>query len=231
MLIDAKSDTIQEIPETDPGRAIYVDFEGTKLDPPSLLGVFYSDTECSEDRFVQYVIEPGLSPAGDAKPQCVNRSLEATLQEIVDLSRSEERMIVAWSSREALAVDRYSSNSRLNEYFINHLIDAKAIAKRWKQRFFPRVRFPYITGQGRHRLAAYMKLTGYPVSSSHGPGNTGQRIRYVRQQLLKRGGDYQALTSVAKAKWTNLLAHNRHDCSGMRHVFQRASEEMRSLKK
>ena len=189
MLIDAKSDTTQEIPEIDSGRAIYVDFEGTKLDPPSLLGVFYFDEEYREDRFVQYVIEPGLSPGGDAKPQCVNQSLETTLQEIVDLSRSEEREIVAWSSREALAVERYSRNSRLNEYFIDHLIDAKAIAKRWKRRFYPGVRFPYITGQGHHRLAEYMKLTGYSVSSSHGPGNTGQRIRYVRQQLFKHGGD------------------------------------------
>ena len=65
-----------------------------------------------------------------------------------------------------------------------------------------------------------MKLMGYPVPSSHGPENTGQGIRYVRQQLFKRGGDYQAWTSVAKAKWTNLLAHNRHDCSGLRHVFK-----------
>lgn len=36
--------------------------------------------------------------------------------------------------------------------------------------------------------------------------------------LAKRGGDYSALTAVAKAK---ALLHNRHDCIGLREVVMR----------
>ena len=85
-----------------------------------------------------------------------------------------------------------------------------------EEEVFPDVVFPYITGQGRHRLSEYMKLIGYPVPPDHGPGNTGQRIRYLRQQLLSEHGEYSALTRVAKGKWTNRLKHNWHDRGGFR---------------
>ena len=229
MLNKSKSNPIKDIPDLDPGRAIYVDFEGTKLDPPSLLGVFYVDTKHHEDRFVQYVIEPLLRPAGEAKSQCVNQSLEATLEDIVALSRSEEREIVAWSSREELAVEQHSAAEGLNKYFSEHLVDGKVITKQWKKNFFPNVQFSYVVGYGRHRLAEYMKLIGYSVPSIHGPWNTGQRIRHIRHQLIKRRGDYDALTPVTKAKWTNMLEHNRHDCVGLSELFIRMVSDLREL--
>ena len=41
-------------------RAIYIDFEGTAVDPPSLLGVAWFDDD--KARFVQYVVEEDLTP-------------------------------------------------------------------------------------------------------------------------------------------------------------------------
>lgn len=38
-------------------RPVYIDFEGTATDPPSLLGVL------AGEEFTQYVIEPALWPA------------------------------------------------------------------------------------------------------------------------------------------------------------------------
>jgi len=136
---------------------------------------------------------------------------------------------VAWRSHEALAVEQHSADEGLNSYFLEHLVDAKVVAKQWKKQFFPHVQFPYITGQGRHRLAEYIKLMGYPVPSTHGPGNTGQRIGYVKNQLIKRCGDYRGLTSVAKAKWTNMLEHNRHDCVGLSELFIRMVSDLNRL--
>jgi hypothetical protein len=81
------------------------------------------------------------------------------------------------------------------------------------------VDFPYVTGQGRHRLAEYMKLVGYHVLAYRGLGNTSQRIRYVRRQMVSRCGYFSSITATAKAKWSNLLKHNFHDCSGLRAVF------------
>ena len=134
------------------------------------------------------------------------------------------------AAQEALAVEQHSAAEGLNAYFSEPLVDAKVISKLWKKKFFPDVQFPYVTGQGRHRLAEYMKLIGYSVPSIHGPRNTGQRIRHVRHQLIKRRGDYDALTSVTKAKWTNVLEHNRHDCVGLREVLTRAVFDLRACR-
>ena len=40
---------------------MYIDFEGTAVDPPTLLGVLV------DDEFTQYVFEPSLAPAARAK--------------------------------------------------------------------------------------------------------------------------------------------------------------------
>ena len=69
--------------------------------------------------------------------------------------------------------------------------------------------------RGRHQLHRYFELVGHPVPKAFGPGNF-QRIRYVRDMLNRRAGEYGALTAVAKAKWTKALEHNRHDCVGLR---------------
>ncbi len=45
------------------------------------------------------------------------------------------------------------------------------------------------------------------------PLDTGDRIRYVRAQLARRGGDFSALTPTAKGKWTRT---RRHNCDGLR---------------
>jgi len=130
-------------------------------------------------------------------------------------------MCVAWSSRELQAIKDHCSSNELKTFFESNIVDAKKLARVWKKLFFPDVVFPYLTGQGRHRLNEYLKLIGYSVPKSHGPGNTGQRIRYIRHQLVRHGSDYRSVTSVTKAKWTKLLAHNFHDCWGLLELFIR----------
>ena len=76
---------------------------------------------------------------------------------------------------------------------------------------------------GRYRLAPIMALAGYEVPAIHGPELTGRRLRYLRSQLEKRAGSYAALTRCTKAKWTNVLKHNLHDCYGMRSVDRAAA--------
>ena len=58
-------------------RAIYIDFEGTAVDPPSLLGVAWFDGD--KVRFVQYVVEEGLWPAAEAKSPDYGGDCQAVL--------------------------------------------------------------------------------------------------------------------------------------------------------
>ena len=46
-------------------------------------------------------------------------------------------------------------------------------------------------------------------------------VKCAGRQIIKRGS-YEAITPVAKAKWTKLLSHNEWDCRGTRHVLLRA---------
>ena len=215
---------IQLLSEQDALRAIYLDFEGTIADPPSLLGVLYLEDDEQDPEFVQYVHERAFESAFPSRPWCRNLSIESALGEIGQLAREENRILVAGSGRENRAIDQYVDSSDVGDLVAGNLVDARILARKWKRRFYPEVVFPYVTGQGRHRLAEYMKLVGYHVPASHGPGNTGQRIRYVRRQLVSRCGDFSSITATGKAKWTNLLKHNFHDCAGLRAVLTRVIE-------
>ena len=62
---------------------------------------------------------------------------------------------------------------------------------------------------------------GYEVDKAFGPGNSAQRIRTVRDQLIKRNGEYLNITAVATGKWTKARKHNYFDCDGLREVMIR----------
>ena len=211
---------------TQANRAIIIDSEGTKADPPSLLGVLYvKDGEVTQT-FDQFVSETALFPAGDSTDVCTNQELKTTLINLSNLARSEDRMLIAWSSREIQATKEAGLPSSDIDFLSENAVDARILARRWKRKFFPDVGFPFITGQGRHRLSGYMKLIGYPVPPAHRPGNTGQRIRYVRQQLRSKHGEYSDLTRVAKGKWTNRLKHNWDDRGRLREILIRITMDL-----
>ena len=106
-----------------------------------------------------------------------------------------------------------------------HIVEnAIPIARPWRRRHHRGVAFETLKRgrPSRNPLAGYLELVGYPVAWVHGPNNTAQRIRHLRDALGKRG-TYAALTTVQKNKWANLLSHNRHDCVGMRAVMERVA--------
>ncbi len=215
----------------DAERAIYIDFEGTAVDPPSLLGAEWLDED--EVYFIQYVMEQALWPAAEAKAGAQGRSCEpaswADLAEVRRLAESEARHVVAWSIHE-----RDELASRLPEpgdrvWFAEHVINAIPLAKRWKRKYHADVLFevnPKPRMRGRHQLHRYFELIGYSVPKAFGPGNSAQRIRHVREMVTKKGGDYSALTPTAKAKWTKALEHNWHDCNGLRELVIRCARDL-----
>ena len=216
MVAKAKPLTVSEAQ-----RAIYIDFEGTAVDPPSLLGIVWHDGD--EANFVQYVVEEELWPAAEAKsPDHGGNCRKATwadLAEIRHRAETEHRRVFAWSTHEADALSEHVPSQPDREWFAANVENAIPHAKAWKKTNHPDVVFkkdPKNPFLGKNRLNRYFSLIDYPVPQAFGPGNTAQRIRKVREMLKKKGGNYSALTGTKKGQWTKVLKHNWHDCDGLR---------------
>jgi hypothetical protein len=217
-------------------RAIYIDFEGRQDGPPSLLGILYATdaTERSGDVFEQHVLERLFWRAAEERYLSTRRNtwpiLATTLgRSVATLSEqleSEDRLLVAWSKHELDVIEADKETQAHLEVIRRRYRDGKEVAKQWKRLAFPDLVFERDRRRGRNRLEQFLELIGYPVSSSHGAGNTGQRIRHLREGLSRCDGDFTRLTRTVKSKWTNLLEHNRHDCVGMRAVVLRAATEL-----
>jgi hypothetical protein len=209
--------------QAEAARAVYVDFEGTAVDAPSLLGMAWADGD--ELRFLQLVFEEELWPAARAKSEERGGSCRpATWTDVSwlrQLSESQDRRVVAWSNHE---LDELSGRAAPEDrdWFAANVVNAIPIAKRWKRQAHPDVVFtvdPKRVGRGRNRLELYLDLAGYDVPAHLRSGNSAQRIRYVRQMLEGKDGQYETLTATAKSKWTKVLEHNRHDCIGLRELM------------
>jgi hypothetical protein len=203
-------------------RAIYIDFEGTKKDPPSLLGWM------CEEQWGFYVTEPAMYPAAHhphEKGKGTGASLEEACRSILVRAQTEKRVLFAWSIHELttiLSLECWSTSERKD--WSSALNNALVVGRTWARR--DRVKIPEIEGHNgrpnKWSLSGFRIATDYPtVHALHEPGFTASRLRYVRHQLEKRNGDFSRLTPVAKGKWTKVLTHNFHDCAGMAHVMRK----------
>ena len=212
-------------------RAIYIDFEGTAVDPPSLLGIVWHDGD--EANFVQYVVEEGLWPAAEAKsPDYGGDCRKATWADLAEIryrAETDHRRVFAWSTHEATALEKYVPDEDDRKWFSANVENAIPYAKAWKKANHPDVVFkkdPKNPILGKNRLNRYFKLIDYLVPQAFGPGNTAQRVRKVREMLKKNGGDYSALTGTKKGQWTKVLKHNWYDCDGLRKLVQRCAADL-----
>ena len=69
-------------------------------------------------------------------------SLEEAVQAVVSIARSEDRLLVAWSSYEESVVNATALDPNVRLSFNDRIRDAKVPAKRWKARFYPEIDFP-----------------------------------------------------------------------------------------
>jgi hypothetical protein len=195
---------------------VYIDFEGTAVEAPSLIGVLV------DDEFTQYVFEPILEPAAKAKAaerggHCRFMSAPEALASLRSRVEREGRLVFAWSNHERDAIAQLVDDPEEQAFWARTVQNAIPFARAWKKRHHGDVVFPKGPRgrSGANALSRYFELIGYEVPRIQGPGNTASRIRYVRAALARRGR-FEALTTVQKNKWTNLLKHNRHDCVGLR---------------
>jgi len=202
-------------------RAVFIDFEGTRDDEPSLLGVYIA----GRDKFYQTVMEPALYKTALYKsPKITWQVNAATPAEALDklrrLIESRKRMrVFSWSKLEQRMINKLLKDSpELREFWKDRVEDAIPYAKAWKRLAHPDVKLSRKKGRGPNTLENFEKLIGFKRHTIHGWGLTGKRVRGVRAALAKRGS-MKKLTRTQKGYWTNLLIHNRDDCRGMTAVM------------
>ena len=202
-----------------PTTEIFIDFEGNQDKPPTFLGVLERGVD--GETFHQYILEElfaGLAPS-ERHPQLRAASLTDVLGDI-DMRHGKNSPVYAWSSREQIAINELLALTELSTQWVDRIIDAKQLAKRWARTTFPDHQFKKTEFRGRHTLDQYLDLIEYNVPTVHGAGKTGDRLRFIRETLIK-GQPFESWSPGKKKHWTNLLAHNRHDCFGMMAIIDR----------
>jgi hypothetical protein len=193
-------------------RALYIDFEGGKDQPPVLLGVLRHAGRGSRPYVQQDVVDPvfaGLVPRYLPLRDCV--------ENVVRRAEHGDRRIVSWSEHDLNVVRTLrAEDPGLVERFEARYANARAFAEYWRNRLHGGSK------PERGRLADYLELIGYPVPDDAEAGHVGDTIRALRPRL-SRG---LPLTAAQQARWDRLVEHNRFDCAGMRAVCLRATREL-----
>ena len=209
----------------DPNRAIYIDFESLKQDPPrpGLLGVL---TEGEGGRFEQLVLDPTLADGARARPHCRATSLPEAVAEIARRAGSEDRAIVGWSLFERTVIQKTDLPKTVKDGFVARYVNARAVASRWKSVVHPNHKLPKDDAfDTRNRLDRFAELTQYP-------GVTGLRgkpaawLRRVTQRMAANDGEYRRLKPTVKSLWHRLLLYNEHDCRALAHIARRVTFEL-----
>jgi hypothetical protein len=163
-----------------------------------------------------------LAPS-EKHPQLLVDSLSNILKDL-DTRHGMNAIVYAWSSHEQTVIDELLSDADLSSQWTDRIIDAKKLAKRWAKVTFPSHQFKKTERRGRHTLDQYLDLIKYKVPTVHGAGKTGKRLRSLRETLIK-GQPFESWPTSKKKYWTNLLAHNKHDCYGMMAIIDRISAD------
>ena len=213
-------------------RGIYIDFEGTMKDSASFLGVLaVNDSGATE--FDQPVFEKDLWPVVRGHKPKKKTGYKPRVADFFDTfvalrerAESESRKVFAYSEHEVNEISERILLKREVQWWQENLLNARPYAKAWKRGHYPDVEFKKAKNKpmgGKYTLDQFFKLIGYEVPAPLGAGNSAQRIRYVRDMLIRHDGNYRKLTSTAKGKWTKACLHNWHDCEGMRELMIRCA--------
>lgn len=158
--------------DAQPTAQIFIDFEGNKDNPPTLLGVL-ERTETGE-KFHQYILEAVFNELvpSDRHPQLRVNTLAAILRDI-DKHHGPNIPIYAWSSHEQEVINQLLADTDLTSQWTDRIIDAKKMAKRWAREEFPDHKFEKTEFRGRHTLDQYLVLIKYTVLLSMGLARPG----------------------------------------------------------
>ena len=197
-------------------RALYIDFEGQKDQPPVLLGCATRTGNAAAPRPWQYISDPAFRPLAESD-ELESLTLPAAIERILHRAEKKDRQIVAWSEHELDVVRDHCPE--FLERFECRYVNARSYAVRWRNKCYRGDKPAEAT------LAAYMALIGHAVPDHAGPGEVGTTIGRIRTSLAK-GQGIAGLTDDQRHRWVRLREHNAHDCVGMRKVCLLAADEI-----
>ena len=197
--------------------ALYIDFEGRKGQPPVLLGRTRKSKVKHANSVIQSITDESLRPLGEAEGLRIE-SLSTAVESILMQAEKRDRLIVAWSNHELNVIERDCPEHL--ERFRSRYVNARTLMVNWRN--------------SRHggskpdsnTLPAWFAYLRYPVPDVAGPGQAGATIKVLQDALAKPGRGVDRLTAKQRARWDALIAHNDHDCAGMRRIFVQAADEM-----
>lgn len=189
-------------------RAIFVDYEGSKDKPPTLLG-YMIDGDVNAA-----IVEPCFSDCRKRykAKHAVSADHLTIVKELVHRAKNENRVIISWSEHDYKQMITALGQHRnevllLTKQFRNAIFSAR----QWIKKKYPKVTIK------RNDLASMMKVTGHRVPDKYGPNLVGDALRLLREQLSK-GRKYADLAGAAVNGWRTVVKHNVHDLKGMQHV-------------
>lgn len=184
-------------------RAIYFDFEGRKDHAPAMAGIL------CESQFEQVVFDPTLAAAAKTwRLRCV--PLAEEIRRLHTRCREEQRFLVCYSSHELDAIKAHAGID-VSDVYVNALL----YARRWKNRFHPE---RPIEDWG---LKAFLRFIKHPQPQQLAEAQPASWLRYVGDQLATHEGQFGKISAGGKRKWRDLLAYNRHDCTGLRVLLRK----------
>lgn len=193
-------------------RALYIDFEGQTDKAPVLLGILRRRGKAEEPSVFQVVVDPEFEVAGPTL-----RGFREAVENVVVRAEARDRRIVSWSEHDLEVVRRLrDEDPDLVARFEARYVNALAVARRWANKLHREDR------PASGELGGYVAMIGYAVPEDAGPGHVADTIDAIRRTLV-RG---RPMTEGQKVRWSQLRAHNRHDCAGMREVCLLATREL-----
>jgi hypothetical protein len=177
--------------------SIIIDFEGPKDGPPEFVGVWYQGK--FETIFFSEVFESCQTYYPNLKVQSLDEFGKWIEGKIL-----EGYKIIAYSTLEGTVLIPLVSNDDISYWYRDAHKYFKFHSKMWRGVRRPR---PFTLSSVLDRLGIEERQYGNQQAS--------QRIRYVKEQLIRRG-DYNDLTPTAKAKLTKVIRYNEDDVCCLR---------------
>ena len=188
-------------------RGIYIDFRAVRGNPPALLGLLV------EEDFDQVVFDTQYADAALAAELRIN-SLGAEVGALLARARTEERLVFVFSSGSLDIVARHHpADADLRRL----CRDGQQLGADWCARTAKPARAAL-------SLSGLLRQMGAPRLPHLDSKAATKRLRDVGGMLRSRGA-YDALTPVAKAKWTRLLLQSRAQCEGLRTLVLALAEQ------
>ncbi len=199
----------------DAQRALYVDYEGFKDRPPTLLGYLVNRTLAAG------IVEPLFAPC-HKKHRAEHAALadhRQLVECLVDRAEGENRLVVSWSRHDLRLMEGILQGDAPRLGILGRRYrDARLTARRWKN-----LRHPGLDES--NTLDLYRQLLRLVVPERFGRGVVGKALATLRMQLAE-GRGYGDLSNGAKAGWRAIVGHNRYDLEGMRAVCVAAADEL-----